>query len=105
MSIELRSRSMSDDAIPTIARVECRSEGRADERPVAVVVGSHRLEIVHVLDQAMITTAEAGESVRHRYWVELDDGSRCELIRVMPDGKWLVKAERPSGTETATETG
>ena len=75
---------MSDDAIPTIARVECRSEGRADERPVAVVVGSHRLEIVHVLDQAMITTGEAGESVRHRYWVELDHSMGRDVGRGAP---------------------
>ena len=93
---------MTRKMISVIVRVECRSESRGEERPIAVWVGDQRLEIVHVLDQAMITTAEAGESVRHRYWVELDDGSRCELTRVMPDGKWLVKAERPSGTETET---
>jgi hypothetical protein len=82
---------MSDIAVPTIARVECRSEGRTDERPVAVIIGNQRLEIVEVLDRAMITSVEAGESVRHRFWVELEDGTRCELTREIPDGRWLVK--------------
>ena len=96
--------SVSDNAVPTIARVECRSEGRADERPVAVVIGNQRLEIVDVLDRAIITNVEAGDPIRHRLWVELEDGSRCELTRLIPDGKWRVKTERPSGTETETGT-
>ena len=84
---------MIDDLIPMIARVECRSEGQGEETPVAVVLGSNRFEIADVLDRAMITGIDAGEPVRHRLWVELEDGQRCELTRVTPDGKWMVKIE------------
>jgi len=85
---------MPDDPIPIVARVECRSEGRGDEQPIAVVIGGERLEITDVLDRAMITSIDAGEPVRHRIWVELEDGQRCELTRVMPDGAWMVKVAR-----------
>ncbi len=85
---------MSNDPIPVIARVECRSEGRGEEKPIAVIIGGVRLEIVDVLDRAMITSVEAGDPVRHRLWVVLEDGQRCELTRVTPDGTWMVKVER-----------
>ena len=85
---------MTEDLISTIARVECRSEGCGEEKPVAVVIGGKRVEIVDVLDRAMITSIEAGEPVRHRIWVELEDGQRCELTRVTPDGTWMVRVER-----------
>ena len=85
---------MSDDLIPAVARVECRSEGQGEEKPIAVVVGNKRLKIVDVLDRAMVTSVQAGEPVRHRLWVELDDGQRCELTRVVPDGAWVVKVAR-----------
>jgi len=85
---------MSNDPIPVIARVECRSEGRGEEKPVAVIIGGERLEIVDILDRAMITSVESGKPVRHRLWVELEDGQRCELTRVTPDGTWMVRVER-----------
>ena len=85
---------MPDDFMSAIARVECRSEGRGEEKPVAVIIGGERLEIVDVLDRAMITSVETGKPVRHRLWVELKDGQRCELTRVTPDGTWMVKVER-----------
>lgn len=85
---------MPGDLIPTIARVKCRSEGRGEEIPVAVIIGEERFDIVGVIDRAMITNIEAGEPVRHRWWVELEDGRRCELTRVEPDGEWRVKMER-----------
>ena len=81
---------MSPTQIPVVARVECRSEGRADEHPVAVIIGGKRLEIVDVFDRAMVTGAEAGKPVRHRLWVELENGERYELQRVLPDGRWRV---------------
>jgi len=90
----LESVSMSKELIATIAQVECRSEGRGEEIPVAVVFGNERLEIVDILDRAMITSVESGEPVRHRLWVELEDGQRCELTRVTPDGTWMVRVER-----------
>jgi hypothetical protein len=85
---------MSRSAIPTIARVECRSEGRGEETPVAVILGNERLEIVDVIDRAMVTSVEAGQPVRHRMWVELEHGRRCELTRIEPDGTWRVRIER-----------
>jgi len=85
---------MAKDLISTIAQVECRSEGRGEEIPVAVVFGNERHEIADIIDRAMITTVEAGEPVRHRLWVELDDGRRCELTRIAPDGTWRVRVER-----------
>jgi len=81
---------MSATQVPVVARVECRSEGRADEHPVAVIIGGKRLEIVDVIDRAMVTTVEAGEPVRHRLWVELENGERYELQRILPDGRWRV---------------
>lgn len=85
---------MADDLVSAIARVECRSEGRGEELPVAVVIGDRRYEIVAVLDRAMITSVEAGEPVRNRLWIELEDGQRCELTRVIPDGTWMVRVQR-----------
>ena len=84
---------MANDSIDAIAKVECRSEGRGDEYPVAVVIGGERIEIVEVIDRAVIASIVAGEAVRQRYWVELEDGRRCELSRVAPDGAWRVKFE------------
>jgi len=57
---------------------------------VAVIFGVERLEIVDVIDRAMVTSVEAGQPVRHRMWVELEDGRRCELNRIEPDGTWRV---------------
>ena len=74
---------MNGRFILTDAKVECRSEGRGEEIPVAVAFGNIRLEIVDVLDRAMITSVEAGEPVRHRFWVVLEDGQRCFLHTVI----------------------
>ena len=85
---------MPRPTISTIARVECRSEGRGEETPVAVILSDERLEIVDVIDRAKVTSVEAGDRVRHRLWVELEDGRRCELNRIEPDGAWRVRIER-----------
>lgn len=85
---------MNGNLVSTIAQVECRSEGRGEETPVALIIGGERLEIVDVLDKAMITSIEAGDPVRHRLWVEVADGQRCELTRETPDGTWMVRVER-----------
>jgi hypothetical protein len=84
---------MTRRSISIVAKVECRDEGRAEERPIAVTIGDQRLEIVDVLDRALFTGVEAGAPVRHRMWVELDDGQRCELTRVDPDGPWRVEVQ------------
>jgi len=85
---------MTGNLVSIIAQVECRSESRGEETPVAVIISGERLEIIDVLDRAMITSIEAGEPVRHRLWVELEDGQRCELTRITPDGTWMVRVER-----------
>ena len=79
---------MTDERIPVIARVECRSESSADEQPVAVWIGGKRLEIINVIDRAMISSVEAGHPVRQRLRVEFADGTRCELDRILPEGRW-----------------
>jgi hypothetical protein len=84
---------MTPDFISVVAKVECRSEGRGEETPVAVIFGDDRIEIVAVLDRAVVTSVEAGEPVRHRLWVELEDGRRCELTRIEPDGEWRVNIQ------------
>jgi hypothetical protein len=85
---------MADRFVSVVARVECRSEGRGEEKPVAVLIGGRRLEIADVIDRAMITGVEAGGAIRHRLWVDLEDGTRCELTRVLPSGEWRVRVER-----------
>jgi hypothetical protein len=85
---------MPEGFISTIAHVECRSEGRGDEIPVAVVFGDGRFKVTAITDQAMVTSIEAGEPVRQRFWVELEDRRRCELTREIPDGTWRVKVAR-----------
>ena len=82
---------MQDEPIPIIATVESRSQSRGDDVPVAIVIGGERFEIVDTLDRAMITSAEAGDPVRHRLWVEASDGRRFELTRILPDGSWRVR--------------
>jgi len=79
------------NSISLIATVECRSQSRGDDVPVAIVIGGERFEIANTLDRAMITSFEAGDRVRHRLWVEASDGRRFELTRVLPDGSWRVK--------------
>ena len=85
---------MVSPPIDIVAKVECRSESRGEERPIAVWFANQRLEIVDVIDRAMVTSGEAGGPVRHRLWVELEDGKKCELTRTEPDGTWRVKVER-----------
>lgn len=85
---------MTPEFISVIAKVECRSESRGEEKPVAVIIGDNRFEIVDVIDRAMVTSADSGHAVRHRLWVELEDGRRCELIRVEPGGDWRVNLKR-----------
>jgi len=70
--------------------------GRVTSRAIAIAVwiGGQRLEIADVIDRAMVTGVEAGEAVRHRLWVELEDATRCKLTRVLPDGQWRVQVER-----------
>jgi len=81
---------MKHDPIPIIATVECRSQSRGDDVPIAIMIGGRRFEIVDTLDRAMVTSVDAGAPVTHRLWVEVDDGRRFELTRTLPDGTWRV---------------
>ena len=87
----MRGQGVPANSISLIATVECRSQSRGDDVPVAIVIGGRRLEIVDTIDRAMITSAEAGDPVRHRLWVEVSDGRRFELTKILPNGSWRVK--------------
>lgn len=76
--------------VPVVARVECRSETRGEDTPLALWVGGVRLEITDVVDRAILGGAEAGEPLRQRLWVEVATGERFELMRTLPEGRWLV---------------
>lgn len=79
---------MADRAIPIIATVECQSQARGDDVPVAIVIAGERFAIVETLDRAMIAGIEAGGPVTHRLWVEIVDRRQLELTRILPDGPW-----------------
>ncbi len=74
-----------------IARVECRSEGRGDDRPVAVWIGGERVPIANITDERLEGSAEAGRPVRHVARVRLEDGRLLRLERTLPDGGWRVE--------------
>lgn len=77
--------------LPMIARVECRSEGRGDDRPVAVWIGGRRVPITSVTDERLEGPAEAGRPVRHVARVALQDGRVLRLERTLPEGRWRVE--------------
>ena len=81
---------VKDRSVPLIATVECQSQARGDDLPVAIVFGGERFEIVNTLDRAMVTGVEAGGPITHRLWVVTEDQRRLKLTRVLPDGKWRV---------------
>ena len=82
---------MNRSGISLIAKVVCREESRGEEKPIAVIIGGERLEIINVIDRAMVTNIEAGQPIMNRLWVETEDGRKLELSRTLPDGTWRVK--------------
>jgi hypothetical protein len=76
--------------VPVIARVECRSEGSAEQRPVAVWFGGERIEIERIVSDIVVGAAEAGGSSRRSLRVGLSDGRQLSLTRDLPDGDWRV---------------
>ena len=81
---------MPPQRVALVAKVECRSESRGEERPVALTVGGRRIGIVDILERSVVAAAVAGEPVRARFTVELEDGSRVLLERSLPAGDWRV---------------
>jgi hypothetical protein len=73
-----------------IARVECRSEGAAEQLPVAVWLAGERITVAEILGDAVEGPFEAGRSSHRRVRVRLDDGQVLELVRELPRGDWAV---------------
>jgi len=76
--------------VPLIARVECRSDSRGEERPVAVWIGGERLRVVKLKNQRIQGPAEAGRPSFYVAEATLRDGREVELERRLPDGEWRV---------------
>ena len=79
-----------------IAKVECRSEGVAEERPVALRIAADRFEIEEVLDNVVIGGAEAGSPLVRRLTIRADDGRIYRLDRLLPVGESPEKLIRDS---------
>ncbi len=77
--------------VDLVAEVECRSEGQAEERPVAVRVGGERIPVRRLLGDATVGPAVAGATCERRLTVELENGDRLELRQRLPDGEWRVR--------------
>jgi hypothetical protein len=73
-----------------IARVECRSEGAAEQRPVAVWFAGDRIEVAEILDDAIVGPVEAGGVNRRQLRVLLDSGQELLLERELPRKPWRV---------------
>ena len=80
--------------LPLIAEVECRSEGVAEEYPVALRVDGERVGIEKILDNAVVGGPEAGDPVERRLTVRTEDLRTFRLDRVLPDGDWRVSRVR-----------
>lgn len=79
--------------VAVVARVECRSEGTAEEQPRAVWLGGVRYSIVATLSDAISASTSAGHpNVRHVV-VEVAHGEVLRLQRILPDGDWRVFRE------------
>jgi len=81
---------MPQQRVALVAKVECRSESRGEERPIALTVGGRRISVVDILERALFSEADAGAPVRARFTVELEDGSLVLLERSLPAGDWRV---------------
>ena len=79
--------------MPLLARVEWRSEGRAAERPTALVVGEERIE-VEVVEHWVEGPAVAGGEVQHHF-VVTDGQGREYRIRRASSGRVVVEALTP----------
>jgi hypothetical protein len=75
---------------PVIARVECRSESCAEQRPFALWLGGRRALIANVDHDAVVGSVDPCAEASRIVSVCLDDGSRYELERSLPTGRWRV---------------
>jgi hypothetical protein len=62
----------------------------AEERPVALWIGSARIVIGEFLDNVVIGAVEAGSPLERRLTVRVEDGRVYRLDRVLPEGEWRV---------------
>ena len=76
--------------MPVLARVECRSEGSAEERPVALRLGGERHVVRRIFTDALVGSVEAGQAATRELQVEVSDGRRYRLRRELPEGSWRV---------------
>ncbi len=81
---------MSQQRVALVAKVECRAESRAEERPIALNVGGRRFAVVDIVERSLVSEADAGAPVRARFTVELEDGSLVLVERALPAGDWRV---------------
>lgn len=79
---------MLERTIPLVALVECRSESRGEEQPIALTLGGQRITVAAILERSFVAAAVAGAPVRARFTVELEDGSVVQLERSLPAGEW-----------------
>ncbi len=81
-------------SVEPLVRVESRSEGSGEQRPVGVRIGGERLEVRRVIHDAVEGSAVAGAPTHRRLLVELEDGAQLDLRRRLPDGPWRLLAQR-----------
>jgi hypothetical protein len=76
--------------ISLIARVDCRSEHTAEERPVAVWLGTDRFTVTEIVDDKVVGPTDAGAPSERRVEVRLSNADLLILQRSLPDGEWRV---------------
>jgi len=70
--------------------VECRSEGAAEQVPVAVWLGGISYPVDQVVADATHGPARAGGAVVRRLQVVVEGLGLLALARELPDGEWGV---------------
>lgn len=73
-----------------LARVECRSEESAEQRPVAVWISGRRLAVDEIVDERVLGPLEAGSPLVRVVRLSLENGDRLRAERTLPDGRWRV---------------
>lgn len=76
--------------IRVIARVECRSESAAEQRPIAVWQADERIPVAEIVADSVEGPIEAGLPAVRRLRVRLADGQALTLFRELPGGDWAV---------------